>query len=147
MWHYSTCWKSPPPSPVSSKNNGPTFIFKENHIRNRFLQMLMNSMQCTSVFSTPHSTVLTISVSKWNHASSVKTNCPTQKPLLVQKMIFSILQLPRNRQQTKLKQGSVLVMNDSENVWSVHCSGRADSYMLVSAFTDLWVASHMVHHS
>jgi hypothetical protein len=22
---------------------------------------------------------------KWNHASSVKTNCPTQKPLFIQK--------------------------------------------------------------
>lgn len=41
----------------------PQFIYKADHTRNSFLQMLVISMQCTSVFSTPHSTVLTINVS------------------------------------------------------------------------------------
>ena len=139
MRYYNRCWKCPPLPQSLQRTMDTQFVFKADHIRNRIRQMLIISKQCTSVFSTPHSTVLTINVSKWNHASSVKANCPTQKPLLVQKMTFSIIQLLWNWQQTKLKQGSVLVLNDSENVCSVHCSGRADSYMLVSAFIDLWV--------
>jgi len=137
MWYYNRFWKCPPLPQSLQWTMDTQFVFKADHIRNRIRPMLIISKQHTSVFSTPHSTVLTINVSKWNHASSVKANCQHKNPFLYKKMTFSIIQLPWNWQQAK--QGSVLVLNDSENVCSVHCSGRADSYMLVSAFIDLWV--------
>jgi len=66
----------------------PQFVFKEDHIRNRILQMLIISKQCTSVFSTPHSTVLTIGVSiKVEQCFTCKNKLSNKKPLLVQKMM------------------------------------------------------------
>jgi hypothetical protein len=54
---------------------------------------------------------------KWNHPSTLKTNCPTHKPLLEgKKMLFSNIQLPCNWQEAKLKQDSVPVLTNSENV-------------------------------
>jgi hypothetical protein len=53
---------------------------------------------------------------QWNHASSVKTKCPTQKLILVQKNYVLNYTITMKLATTKVKQGSVLVLNDSENV-------------------------------
>jgi hypothetical protein len=62
MWYYNRCWKCPPLPQSLQRTMDPQFVFKADHIRNRILQILIISKQCTSVFSSPHSTVLTINV-------------------------------------------------------------------------------------
>jgi hypothetical protein len=50
---------------------------------------------------------------KWDHASSIKANFPTHKPLLVKKSDVPNYTITM---QTKLRQGAVLVLNYMENV-------------------------------
>ena len=64
MRYYNRCWKCPPLPQSLQRTMDTQFVFKADHIRNRIRQMLIISKQCTSVFSTPHSTVLTINVIK-----------------------------------------------------------------------------------
>jgi hypothetical protein len=80
--------------------------------------------------------------SKWNHASRVKTNCATHKPLLVHKKVLNYtitMKLATNKAEARQCQWPGKCLK---------CPMEAQILKwLFQHFIDLWVASYMVYHT
>ena len=61
--------------------------------------------------------------------------------------MLSITELPRNWQPTHQKQDNDLVLNDSANVGTVHCSRVAASCLLVSVFIHLFFGLRVIRYT
>jgi hypothetical protein len=104
-------------------------------------------MQCTCVWSFLYSTILTINVSTQLKQCIVrKKKCRTHETLIV-KNSYCPLQnyLAAVNQQDWIKALSEIVVNVAAHIGSVHCSGGAASYILVSLFIDVWSLGCTLH--
>jgi hypothetical protein len=139
MWLQQILKLPPPPPKTVQRTFVPQFVFETLRTKNLFWRM-QRIFSSACGFSALHILLflLLIYPLKWNHASSVKKS-PTHEPL---RLKTSCCRLQNYRatsdQQNWSKAVSELVMNDSANVGSVHCSGGAASYILVSLFIDFW---------
>jgi hypothetical protein len=143
MCKYSTCWiwlRPTSPSHSFRRTFVPQCVFETQRTDYRFWPMHSAFSCCECGVSALLLLCILIYPLKWNCASSVRKKL---SKIWTHSGEITLLTI------REMKQGSGLVLNDSANVWSVHCCGGRGRQILKFLFQylyicELWVVSYTV---